>query len=306
MNSHKHFRIILLAVSVSFFWLLCWRVIQCGLEPMPALTAAGAGILLALICRMRQERDLLKSMIYQVPSPAAAGAAFVQLGAQKVPQNPINGIYHFESDGVLSEEEFDQWAEGYDASVEKSDKNDEYPFAGYKKLINGIYNLAGVKPRRKILDIGFGTGILAKRLYDGGHQVWGMDFSKRMIEIARLKMPEARLIHSDFTNGIPDELDGQKFDCIISTYALHHLNQEAMISFVNGLKDYLNEGGSILIGDVSFETRERYDEVHQRYDNLWDEEETYFVFSEIRERLDYRQAEYRPVSSCAGILRLQA
>lgn len=41
---------------------------------------------------------------------------------------------------MLNNQEFDLWADGYDKSVALAEENDEYPFAGYKKILNTIYN----------------------------------------------------------------------------------------------------------------------------------------------------------------------
>jgi putative AdoMet-dependent methyltransferase len=37
---------------------------------------------------------------------------------------------------MLNSTGFDLWANGYDKSVNLSEKNDEYPFAGYRDLLN--------------------------------------------------------------------------------------------------------------------------------------------------------------------------
>lgn len=47
-----------------------------------------------------------------------------------------------------------------------------------------------------------------------------------MIDIAKEKMPNGLFIQSDFNLGIPSELAHEKFDYIISSYAIHHLNNE--------------------------------------------------------------------------------
>ena len=47
-----------------------------------------------------------------------------------------------------------------------------------------------------------------------------------------------------------------KYDAIVSTYALHHLTDEAKITFIQQLLPLLNAGGKIFIGDIAFQTRE--------------------------------------------------
>lgn len=43
---------------------------------------------------------------------------------------------------MLDRSGFDLWANDYDRSVGVSDESDAYPFAGYKALLNRIYNPA--------------------------------------------------------------------------------------------------------------------------------------------------------------------
>jgi len=99
---------------------------------------------------------------------------------------------------MLDNKGFDLWADGYDKSVQLSHEENEYPFAGYKDVLNTIYNIVYKKDKAKVLDIGFGTGVLTKKLYDDGYEIYGIDFSQRMIDIAREKMPSAKLIQYDF------------------------------------------------------------------------------------------------------------
>lgn len=41
---------------------------------------------------------------------------------------------------MLDEKGFDLWADGYDATVGLSEESDTYPFAGYKKVLGGIFS----------------------------------------------------------------------------------------------------------------------------------------------------------------------
>lgn len=96
------------------------------------------------------------------------------------------------------------------------------------------------------MDIGFGTGILTKKLYNDGYEIYGIDFWERMIEIAKEKMSLAKLFQYDFSKGLPKELEDVKFDYIISTYAMHHLEDKDKIKFVNKLDKHLSNNGEII------------------------------------------------------------
>ena len=92
---------------------------------------------------------------------------------------------------MLDSKGFDLWSDNYDTQVEISDEENVYPFAGYKKVLSTVYEKVRKQNPKNILDIGFGTGILAKKLYDDGYNIYGIDFSNEMLKKAKQKMPNA-------------------------------------------------------------------------------------------------------------------
>ncbi len=204
---------------------------------------------------------------------------------------------------MLNNQGFDLWANDYDRTVNISEENNEYPFAGYKDVLNYIYNQAKEQIGSNILDIGFGTGILTNQLYNYGYNITGIDFSSNMIDIAKKKMPDALLINWDFAKGLPEKIRSCKFDYIISTYAIHHLTDEEKIKFIKSLANLLNTNGKVLIGDISFETRKELEECNNRYKEIWDNDEIYFTADEIKDALnDTCYCTYIKISHCAGVL----
>lgn len=207
---------------------------------------------------------------------------------------------------MLNHHGFDLWSGHYDAGVKQADDNNEYPFAGYTALMNSLYATIMAQPSQKVLDIGFGTGLLASKLYDHGHRITGIDFSPEMIAIAREKMPAATLLQWDFTKGLPPYLEGQAFADIVSTYALHHLTDEQKVPFILSLLPLLNPNGTLFIGDVAFLTREELLSCQRAWGDLWDEEEHYFVFSELEEPLaPLCSLAFHPFSFCAGVIEIK-
>lgn len=79
---------------------------------------------------------------------------------------------------MLNNTGFDLWADGYDKSVGLSDENDRYPFAGYRAMMNALYQRVLAQSGRDVLDIGFGTGILTSRLYDRAAASMGRTFPR--------------------------------------------------------------------------------------------------------------------------------
>ena len=204
---------------------------------------------------------------------------------------------------MLNSKGFDLWAGEYDKSVGLSDACDTYPFAGYKAILNEIYNRVLSCPGKSVLDIGFGTGTLTSKLYEQGCCISGQDFSGKMIELAQKKMPKAKLYQGDFAQGLVKDLKQLKYDAIIATYSLHHLTDEQKISFLAELLPLLNEDGCIYIGDVAFATREELEKCKLQAGDEWDETEIYFVFDELKEFLP--TLVFEPMSYCAGILTLR-
>lgn len=203
---------------------------------------------------------------------------------------------------MLNNKGFDLWAGDYDKSVGLSDEDNSYPFAGYKDLLNEIYNRVLSEKARKVLDIGFGTGTLTTKLYEAGCSIWGQDFSDKMIALAQAKMPEAELYCGDFSKGLVAELQEQKYDAVIATYSLHHLTDEEKVRFIRVLLELLEDGGSIYIGDVAFATRSDLEQCRRTCGDEWDEEEIYFVYEELAAYFEH--ISFTKISACAGIVEL--
>ncbi len=204
---------------------------------------------------------------------------------------------------MLNNTGFDLWADGYDKSVGISDENGTYPFAGYRDILNRIYNDVLNGPGKTVLDIGFGTGTLTTKLYEQGCVIYGQDFSQRMIEIAQGKMPMAKLYQGDFSDGLVDALKMQRYDAIIATYSLHHLQDTEKVIFLKELLKLLNDGGVIYIGDIAFKTRKDLDICRKQAKDRWDDDEIYFVYDELKSILP--QLNFEMYSECAGVLTLK-
>ncbi len=204
---------------------------------------------------------------------------------------------------MLNNKGFDLWADGYDKCVGLSDEDGTYPFAGYKQILNEIYNRVLAGKGNKILDIGFGTGILASKLYEQGFRIWGQDFSERMIELAKEKMPKAELYQGDFTGGLVKELEQNRYDAVIATYSLHHLTEEQKISLIKKLLTILDDDGCIYIGDVAFETRAQHDSCRVLAGDEWDDEEIYPVAEEWKSL--FPRIEFERFSFCSGLFSLK-
>ncbi|MCR5066437.1 MAG: class I SAM-dependent methyltransferase [Erysipelotrichaceae bacterium] len=204
---------------------------------------------------------------------------------------------------MLDRKGFDAWAEDYDDDINNAAQGDGYPFAGYRDIMETIYQTIMKKPGASVLELGFGTGMLASRLYDNGCLICGQDFSERMTGIAQRKMPEARLYQGDLTEGLVPQLRKRKYDFIVLTYCLHHLTDAQKTVLITDLLKWLSEDGQILIGDVAFENEEKLAECRERAQQKWDDEEYYFVAERMRKH--FPELVFTAISSCGGILTLK-
>ena len=89
------------------------------------------------------------------------------------------------------------------------------------KYGNNLIELLDPKQSEKILDLGCGTGDLAKKLADLGVSVVGIDYSNNMVMEARKKYPQISFEVRDVTDlGYRDE-----FDAVFSNATLHWVKQ---------------------------------------------------------------------------------
>lgn len=201
---------------------------------------------------------------------------------------------------MLDNKGFDLWADAYDESVYVSDEDNTYPFAGYKRILGKIYELIMQKPNASVLDVGFGTATLTRKLYEKGYVIYGQDFSSRMIELASEKMPDAQLYQGDFKQGLVDSLKQNSYDFIVATYSLHHLTDSQKTRFLKELLSHLNVDGMILIGDVAFESRDEFTRCREENSDKWDDDEIYCVAEELR--LKFPNLSFEKITFCSGIL----
>lgn len=173
---------------------------------------------------------------------------------------------------------FDQWARNYDLAT--ASKENDFPFAGYDRVLDQVVRLANVKPGMRVLDLGVGTGNLAARFLSAGCEVWGCDFSAEMLTSARVKWPQLHLLQADLLGEMPAELR-QPFDRVVAAYVLHHFDLPAKVNLLQRMAELsLARGGRILVADVAFPTEALRDAASRRWADSWDAEEHYLTADE--------------------------
>lgn len=200
---------------------------------------------------------------------------------------------------------FDSWADNYDTSVREHPKG--YPFEGYFDVLNRACELVGDCRGKTILDLGVGTGLLSLELFRQGAMVVGVDFSPRMLDVARSRMSGGRFVCADLAEGLPNELKDMPFDAIVSGYALHHLEEDRKNELMQEAFRRLAPGGVLVVADISFETVKDWQDCRFRSGNEWDDGEHYTVAGEAIPKLAGMgiTASYQQISSCAGVLVVQ-
>lgn len=171
-------------------------------------------------------------------------------------------------------QEFDEWAGGYDAEVGTTSG---FPFGRYADVLGEVASLGAAPPGSLILDLGVGTGNLAWHFLEADCEVWGLDFSAKMLACAAAKLPGARLVQGDILGKWPKALRRRRYDRIVSGYAFHHfeLNEKVDV-LVRLIRELCAVGGRIVIGDIAFPTVASLDEARVRWASVW-EEEHYWV-----------------------------
>ena len=195
---------------------------------------------------------------------------------------------------------FDEWAHTYDRDVASTGG---FPFAGYSQALKIIWELAGAMPGMSVLDLGVGTGNLARRFVASGCQVLGADFSSEMLAKTRQKLSGLELVQVDLTlDEWPATLE-RRFERIVSNYTFHEFPLATKVRILSRLaRRNLSVDGYIVIGDIIFPTRADLDRTRVEVGDEW-EEEYYWIAEEAREALEPTgwRVKFHPVSFCAGV-----
>lgn len=205
---------------------------------------------------------------------------------------------------LLSSQGFDQWSEHYDEDVRKDDDDNCYPFAGYREIQEELIKRSLASPGKRVLDLGIGTGSLAKKLSALGFLITGVDFSREMLANVKRELPESRLIQADLTNGIPEELKKEQFDLVFCNYAIHHLSPKEQLSLVEEVMEIMDSRGKLFIADVMTKTIKEMEELAVLEKESWDPSEYYPVVEFFEESFPLASLSWDKFSYCSGILEI--
>lgn len=104
---------------------------------------------------------------------------------------------------------------------------------------------------RTVLELACGTGAILEQLHPH-YELTGLDLSQEMLEVARQKVPQARLLRDDMTR-----FDlGERFDVVLCVFdSLNHLvSFEQWEAVFDRAREHLHDGG-IFVFDVNTERK---------------------------------------------------
>ncbi|MEA2316001.1 MAG: tRNA (cmo5U34)-methyltransferase [Solirubrobacteraceae bacterium] len=123
------------------------------------------------------------------------------------------------------------------------------------------------RPVRRVLDVGAGTGLLAARVLAAlpDAEVTLLDGAPAMLEEARARLGDgASYVHGDFSRDLPDG----PWDAVVSSLAIHHLDDAGKQELTRRIHDALAPGGLFVNAEqVAGPTellQRRYEAWHER------------------------------------------
>ncbi len=133
---------------------------------------------------------------------------------------------------------FNQEAKEYDRSKASQFAKQSYPY-----ILNTLMPISF----ETVLDIGCGTGTLLYQILDNKPQViaTGLDFSPKMLEVAREKLPK----RVELTQGDAEELPykDKSFDLVVASDILRYITDPEKV--VKEMYRVLKMGGKIILCD---------------------------------------------------------
>ncbi len=104
-----------------------------------------------------------------------------------------------------------------------------------------------IKPEHRVLEIGCGTGSLAKMMTGRGASVTAIDVSEEMLAMARKNAPDVRFIHMSAVE--IDRFYEGEFDFVVATLSLSELTGDELDMVLKKSMGILKKGGRVIIAD---------------------------------------------------------
>jgi len=122
----------------------------------------------------------------------------------------------------------------------------------------------GVTPPTRVLDLGAGTGLLARMVRERfpASELTLLDASAAMLDEARTALgPSATYVHADLDDPLPDGT----WDAIVSALAIHHLDDAGKQRLFAKIHDALTPGGVFVNAEQVAGPSALLDDLYQRW-----------------------------------------
>lgn len=133
----------------------------------------------------------------------------------------------------------------------------------WMEMIKGFWSLASVNEKSNVLEVGCGAGAFLyamKKL--ANFNAYGIDYSKALIKIARMHIPDGNFFISE-ANKLPDFKNN--FDLIIFHGVVHYFpNFEYLEKSLIECKKYLRNNGTLYLMDICDKDKEKDYHIHRR------------------------------------------
>lgn len=152
---------------------------------------------------------------------------------------------------------FDDWAPSYDAQIREM-------VPRYEEIHETLLALLALRPPRRFLDLGAGTGYTLRRVLEAFPETTavGLDVSNEMLGRARERLAglDGRMELRASDIGAP-EIEGS-FDAIISILAVHHLHADEKRHLFSRIWEHIEPGGVLVLADYFRPASDRLSELY--------------------------------------------
>jgi ubiquinone/menaquinone biosynthesis C-methylase UbiE len=132
--------------------------------------------------------------------------------------------------------DYDRIAAAYEGRYERND------YSGVERALKDFVEAPPHVSHQLVLEIGCGTGHWQRFLDNTVRHVAGLDLSRRMLQIARARQPDGRLVRAR-AEALP--CLSKSVDRIFCVNALHHFSNPS--AFFSDASRVLREGGGLMI-----------------------------------------------------------
>ncbi len=128
---------------------------------------------------------------------------------------------------------------------------------GRREILTKVAGLSAsfVSEKPKILDLGCGSGDVTAEIIRSipDSSICMVDFSEEMLKLAYDRFhgnENIQIIHWDLNKGIPENLLTEKYDVVVSCFAIHHVEYENRIGLYTQIREVLSDGGLFINSDL--------------------------------------------------------